>query len=48
MNRNVDYVIEFQTDANFGATIMQKMDDAKIKVTGDRHSHGQRDILRGQ
>jgi ribose transport system substrate-binding protein len=33
INRNVDYVIEFQTDANFGATIMQKMDDAKIKVT---------------
>ncbi|HLW93392.1 MAG TPA: sugar ABC transporter substrate-binding protein [Roseiarcus sp.] len=33
VNRNVDYVIEFQTDANFGATIMQKMDDAKIKVT---------------
>jgi ribose transport system substrate-binding protein len=33
INRDVDYVIEFQTDANFGATIMQKMDDAKIKVT---------------
>ena len=33
INRNVDYVIEFQTDANFGGTIMQKMDDAKIKVT---------------
>ncbi|MCB1499371.1 MAG: sugar ABC transporter substrate-binding protein [Bauldia sp.] len=33
INRNVDYVIEFQTDANFGATIMQKMDDADIKVT---------------
>src|SRR5262249_10072312 len=28
INRNVDYVIEFQTDANFGATIMQKMNDA--------------------
>lgn len=33
INRNVDYVIEFQTDANFGATIMQKMADAGIKVT---------------
>ena len=33
INRDVDYVIEFQTDANFGATIMQKMDAAKIKVT---------------
>jgi ribose transport system substrate-binding protein len=33
INRDVDYVIEFQTDANFGATIMQKMDDAGIKVT---------------
>jgi ribose transport system substrate-binding protein len=33
INRNVDYVIEFQTDANFGATIMQKMNDAGIKVT---------------
>jgi ribose transport system substrate-binding protein len=32
INRNVDYVIEFQTDANFGATIMQKMNDAGIKV----------------
>ncbi len=32
INRNVDYVIEFQTDANFGATIMQKMKDAGIKV----------------
>jgi ribose transport system substrate-binding protein len=32
INRNVDYVIEFQTDANFGATIMQKMKDADIKV----------------
>jgi len=32
INRNVDYVIEFQTDANFGATIMQKMKDAEIKV----------------
>lgn len=33
INRNVDYVIEFQTDANFGATIMQKMNDAGVKVT---------------
>ena len=33
INRNVDYVIEFQTDANFGATIMQKMNDAGIMVT---------------
>ncbi len=33
INRDVDYVIEFQTDANFGATIMQKMNDAGIKVT---------------
>ena len=33
INRNVDYVIEFQTDANFGATIMQKMNEAGIKVT---------------
>ena len=33
INRNVDYVIEFQTDANFGATIMQKMGEAGIKVT---------------
>jgi ribose transport system substrate-binding protein len=32
INRNVDFVIEFQTDANFGATIMQKMNDAGIKV----------------
>jgi len=32
INRNVDYVIEFQTDANFGATIMQKMGEAGIKV----------------
>jgi ribose transport system substrate-binding protein len=33
LQRNVDYVIEFQTDANFGATIMQKMNDADTKVT---------------
>lgn len=32
ITRNVDYVIEFQTDANFGATIMQKMKDAGITV----------------
>jgi ribose transport system substrate-binding protein len=32
INRNVDFVIEFQTDANFGATIMQKMNDAGVKV----------------
>ena len=32
ITRNVDFVIEFQTDANFGATIMQKMNDAGIKV----------------
>jgi len=32
ITRNVDYVIEFQTDANFGATIMQKMNDAGITV----------------
>ena len=32
INRNVDFVIEFQTDANFGATIMQKMNDAGTKV----------------
>ncbi len=32
INRDVDFVIEFQTDANFGATIMQKMNEAGIKV----------------
>ena len=32
LQRNVDFVIEFQTDANFGATIMQKMNDADTKV----------------
>jgi ribose transport system substrate-binding protein len=32
INRNVDYVIEFQTDAAFGATIMEKMNAAGIKV----------------
>ena len=33
LRRNVDYVIEFQTDANFGPVIMQKMNDAGVKVT---------------
>jgi ribose transport system substrate-binding protein len=33
ITRDVDYVIEFQTDANFGATIMQKMKEAKVPVT---------------
>lgn len=33
LQRNVDYVFEFQTDANFGATIMRKMRDADTKVT---------------
>jgi ribose transport system substrate-binding protein len=33
IQRNADYVIEFQTDANFGATIMQQMNDAQTKVT---------------
>lgn len=33
LQRQADYVIEFQTDANFGATIMQKMNDAGTKVT---------------
>ncbi|MDP8997173.1 MAG: sugar ABC transporter substrate-binding protein [Pseudomonadota bacterium] len=32
ISRNVDFVIEFQTDANFGATIMKKMNDAGIQV----------------
>jgi ribose transport system substrate-binding protein len=32
LQRNVDYVVEFQTDANFGATIMQKMKDGDTKV----------------
>ncbi|NBO21653.1 MAG: sugar ABC transporter substrate-binding protein, partial [Rhodobacteraceae bacterium] len=32
ITRNVDFVIEFQTDAQFGATIMQKMNDAGIPV----------------
>lgn len=32
LQRQVDYVIEFQTDANFGATIMQQMDAADTKV----------------
>lgn len=33
LRRNVDYVIEFQTDANFGPVIMQKMDAENINVT---------------
>ena len=33
LQRNVDYVIEFQTDANFGATIMRRCNDAGTKVT---------------
>lgn len=32
INRNVDFVIEFQTDAEFGAVIMNKMDQAGIPV----------------
>lgn len=32
ITRNVDFVIEFQTDAQFGATIMQKMNEAGIPV----------------
>lgn len=32
LQRNVDFVIEFQTDANFGATIMQQMNEAETKV----------------
>ena len=32
IRRNVDYVIEFQTDANFAPTIMTKFNDAGIKV----------------
>ncbi len=32
LRREVDYVIEFQTDAAFGATIMAKMNDANTKV----------------
>lgn len=33
LRREVDYVIEFQTDANFGPTIMQKMNAEGINVT---------------
>jgi ribose transport system substrate-binding protein len=33
ISRHVDYVIEFQTDANFGKTIMDKMKEAGIQVT---------------
>lgn len=32
LQRQVDHVIEFQTDANFGATIMQQMNAADTKV----------------
>jgi ribose transport system substrate-binding protein len=32
VRRHVDYVIEFQTDANFGPTVMKQFDDAGIKV----------------
>ncbi len=32
INRNVDFVIEFQTDAEFGAVIMNKMNQADIPV----------------
>lgn len=33
IRRDVDYVIEFQTDANFGPVIMQKMNAESINVT---------------
>jgi len=33
VRRNVDYVIEFQTDVNFGPTVMQKFNEADIPVT---------------
>ncbi len=33
LRREVDYVIEFQTDANFGPVIMQKLDAEGIPVT---------------
>jgi ribose transport system substrate-binding protein len=32
LQREVDFVIEFQTDANFGATIMRQMQDADTRV----------------
>lgn len=32
ITRDVDFVIEFQTDAQFGATIMQKLNEANIPV----------------
>lgn len=32
VRRNVDFVIEFQTDVNFGPTIMREFDAAKIPV----------------
>ncbi len=33
VRRDVDYVIEFQTDVNFGPTVMQQFDQAGIGVT---------------
>ena len=48
ITRNVDFVIEFQTDANFGATIMQKMKEAEDPGGGDRHSDAGSDLLRRQ
>jgi ribose transport system substrate-binding protein len=33
VSRNVDYVFEFQTDANFAPTIMKTFNDADTKVT---------------
>ena len=48
INRNVDYVIEFQTDANFGATIMQKMKRCRHQGDGDRHPDAGRHLLRRQ
>ncbi len=32
VRRHVDYVIEFQTDVNFGPTVMKQFDDAGIKI----------------
>ena len=32
VRRHVDFVIEFQTDVNFGPTVMKQFDDAGIKV----------------
>jgi ribose transport system substrate-binding protein len=33
VRRNVDYVIEFQTDVNFGPMVMNKLGEGQIKVT---------------